>query len=196
MAVTERRMPTDRTARTRLSTCCRNDDRENRGHSKGLEKALVYRGCVAVASQPSRARVQRDECFCAALHCEKEGYKIPRFCTFDCVQKLNKSGKDGEELPRVSVLRGEKSFPVMLTTFTCIHKETKEKIKYDDYKKLSDDEKEQYNVYPKMQFSGSSMLRRPICRKRDRSCGKNWSRKIRVRQSRRASITVLPQSIR
>ena len=39
----------------------------------------------------------------------------------------------------------------MLTTFTCIHKETKEKIKYDDYKKLSDEEKEQYNVYPKMQ---------------------------------------------
>ena len=85
------------------------------------------------------------------LHCEKEGYKIPRFCTFDCVQRLNKPGKDGEELPRVSVLRGEKSFPVMLTTFTCIHKETKEKIKYDDYKKLSDDEKKNYNVYPKMQ---------------------------------------------
>ena len=85
------------------------------------------------------------------LHCEKEGYKIPRFCTFDCVQRLNKPGKEGEELPRVSVLRGEKSFPVMLTTFTCIHKETKEKIKYDDYKRLSDDEKKNYNVYPKMQ---------------------------------------------
>ena len=40
---------------------------------------------------------------------------------------------------------------MMLTTFTCIHKETKEKIKYDDYKKLSDEEKAQYNVYPKMQ---------------------------------------------
>ena len=39
----------------------------------------------------------------------------------------------------------------MLTTFTCIHKETKEKIKYDDYKKLSDEEKAQYNVYPRMQ---------------------------------------------
>ena len=89
--------------------------------------------------------------FMLLLHCEKDGYKIPRFCTFDCVQRLNKPGKDGEELPRVSVLRGEKSFPVMLTTFTCIHKETKEKIKYDDYKKLSDKEKEQYNVYPKMQ---------------------------------------------
>ena len=21
------------------------------------------------------------------IHCEKEGYKIPRFCTFECVQK-------------------------------------------------------------------------------------------------------------
>lgn len=85
------------------------------------------------------------------LHCEKEGYTIPRFCTFDCVQRLNKPGKDDEELPRVSVLKGEKSFPVMLTTFTCIHKESKEKIKYDDYKNLSNDEREQYNVYPKMQ---------------------------------------------
>ena len=85
------------------------------------------------------------------LLCEKEGYKIPRFCTFDCVQRLNKPGKDGQELPRVSILRGEKSFPVMLTTFTCIHKETKEKIRYDDYKKLSNEVQLQYNVYPKMQ---------------------------------------------
>ena len=89
------------------------------------------------------------------LHCENEGYKIPRFCTFDCVQRMNKptekQAKEGVELPRVSVNKGEKSFPVMLTTFTCIHKETKEKIKYDDYKKLSDDEKKMYNVYPKMQ---------------------------------------------
>ena len=88
--------------------------------------------------------------FMLLLHCENEGYKIPRFCTFDCVQRLNNPGKDGKELPRVSVLRGEKSFPVMLTTFTCIHKETKEKIKYEDYKKLSDDEKKEYNVYPNM----------------------------------------------
>ena len=66
------------------------------------------------------------------LHCENEGYKIPRFCTFDCVQRMNKpsekQAKEGVELPRVSVNKGEKSFPVMLTTFTCIHKETKEKI--------------------------------------------------------------------
>lgn len=90
--------------------------------------------------------------------CEKNGYKIPWFCTFDCVQRLNgKSGKvegSGQaenEKPRVSILKGEKSFPVMLTTFTCIHKETKEKIRFDDYKRMSDEEKERYNVYPKMQ---------------------------------------------
>ena len=85
------------------------------------------------------------------LHCEKQGYTIPRFCTFDCVQRLNTPGKDGQELPRVSILRGEKSFPVMLTTFTCIHKETKEKIKYDEHKKLYEKEQEQYNVFPRMQ---------------------------------------------
>ena len=89
--------------------------------------------------------------FMLLLHCEKSGYTIPRFCTFDCVQRLNKPDKNGKELPRVSVLRGEKSFPVMLTTFTCIHKETKEKIKYEEYKKLSEKEQEQYNVFPRMQ---------------------------------------------
>ncbi|GAB0482899.1 hypothetical protein KML24007_16450 [Alistipes indistinctus] len=85
------------------------------------------------------------------LHCERKGYAIPRFCTFDCVQRMNVPEKEGEERPRVSVLRGEKSFPVMFPTFTCVHKETKEKIKYDDYKKLSAEEKEQYNVYLRMQ---------------------------------------------
>ncbi len=86
--------------------------------------------------------------FMLMFHCEKEGYKIPRFCTFDCVQRMN---RDAKELPRVSVLKGEKSFPVMLTTFTCVHKDTKEKIKYDDYKKLTPEEQERYNVYPRMQ---------------------------------------------
>lgn len=87
------------------------------------------------------------------LHCEKNGYKIPRFCTFDCVQRMNRDAKDreGNELPKVSVLKGEKSFPVMLTTFTCVHKDTKEKIKYDDYKRLSPEEQKHYNVYPRMQ---------------------------------------------
>lgn len=86
------------------------------------------------------------------LHCEKEGYKIPRFCTFDRIQLFNKAGKkDEEQKPRVSVLRGEHSFPVMLTTFTVVNKETKEHIKWEDYKLLSQEEREKYNVYPKLQ---------------------------------------------
>lgn len=131
--------------------------------------------------------------FMLLLHCEKEGYKIPRFCTFDCVQKLNKSGKDGEELPRVSVLRGEKSFPVMLTISI---RRPRRKSSMTITRNSPMTKRNSTMFIRRCRFSGSSMLRRPICRKRDRSCGKNWSRKIRVRQSRRASITVLPQSIR
>ena len=39
------------------------------------------------------------------MYCEKKGYKIPRFCTFDCVQRLNDAKRkdaDGNPLPRVS----------------------------------------------------------------------------------------------
>ena len=96
------------------------------------------------------------------MHCEKQGYKQPVFCTFDRVAGLNytkdKQGvrqqikdNNGQELPKVSILKGEKSFPVFITTFTVVDKETKEKIKYDDYKQLSEEEKKGYNVYPKLQ---------------------------------------------
>ena len=90
--------------------------------------------------------------FLLLLHCEKEGYKIPRFCTFDRIQQFNKPGsRDKEAKPRVSVLKGEHSFPVMLTTFTVVNKETKEHIKWEDYKLLSQEQREKYNVYPKLQ---------------------------------------------
>lgn len=90
--------------------------------------------------------------FMLLLYCEKEGYKIPRFCTFDRIQQFNKTGKKEEnQKPRVSVLKGEHSFPVMLTTFTVVNKETKEHIKWEDYKQLSQEEREKYNVYPKLQ---------------------------------------------
>ena len=90
--------------------------------------------------------------FLLLLHCEKEGYKIPRFCTFDRIQQFNKPGsRDKEANPRVSVLKGEHSFPVMLTTFTVVDKETKERIKWEDYKLLSQEQREKYNVYPKLQ---------------------------------------------
>lgn len=95
------------------------------------------------------------------MHCEKEGFKLPVFCTFDRVVGLNYSkdkegGKvqltdaEGNELPKVSINKGSKSIPVFITTFTCVDKETKEKIKYDDYKRLTEEEKAKYNVYPKL----------------------------------------------
>lgn len=95
------------------------------------------------------------------LLCEENGYKLPVFCTFQRVSGLNystdKQGNhkpltdaNGERLPQVSVLKGEKSFPVFITTFTVVNKETKEKIKMEDYQKLSPEEQEKYSVYPKL----------------------------------------------
>lgn len=54
------------------------------------------------------------------MHCEKEGYPVARFCTFAALQRLGAPGQ-----PLVTVLKGAKSFPVLLTTFTCVEKETK-----------------------------------------------------------------------
>lgn len=123
--------------------------------SKDWSKPWITEGSLGWPKNLSGREYNGMNALMLLLHCERNGYKIPRFCTFDCVQRLNKptekQAKEGVELPRVSVNRGEKSFPVMLTTFTCIHKESKEKIKYDDYKMLSDEEKKMYNVYPKMQ---------------------------------------------
>ena len=39
----------------------------------------------------------------------------------------------------------------MLTTFTVVHAETKERIKYEDYKQMTEEERAKYNVYPKLQ---------------------------------------------
>ena len=116
------------------------------------------------------------------LHCEKEGYKIPRFCTFDRIQQFNKTGKkDEEQKPRVSVLKGEHSFPVMLTTFTVVNKETKEHIKWEDYKLLSQEEREKYNVYPKLQtYHCLQCGDQTNLRRSDQSFGRNWNRNTRM----------------
>lgn len=95
------------------------------------------------------------------MHCENEGFRIPVFMTFDRVKGLNYQGgrktggvqavdRGGNPLPEVSVNKGAKSFPVFLTTFTVVDPDTHEKIKYDDYKKLPDEEKQRFKVYPKL----------------------------------------------
>ena len=96
------------------------------------------------------------------LQAEKMGYEIPVWGTFDRITSLNyvKDGngnvfqardKQGHKLPMVTVNKGEKSFPVFLTTFTVVNPETKEKIPYDDYRNLSKEEQAKYKVYPKLQ---------------------------------------------
>lgn len=85
------------------------------------------------------------------------GYQLPVFLTYNKCISLNFTDtpqgrvpavdEEGTKLPWVHVLKGEKSFPVFLTTFT-VKGENDVKIKYEDYKLLSDAEKANYKVYP------------------------------------------------
>ena len=96
------------------------------------------------------------------MQAEKMGYEIPVWATFDRITGLNfvkdKNGnvfyardKNNNKLPQVSVNKGEKSFPVFLTTFTVVNPETKERIPYDDYRLLLKEDQAKYKVYPKLQ---------------------------------------------
>ncbi len=96
------------------------------------------------------------------LQAEKMGYDIPVWGTFDRITNLNtikdKHGnvfyardENGFKLPQVTINKGEKSFPVFLTTFTVVDPKTKEKIPYDDYRNLSNEEQAKYKVFPKLQ---------------------------------------------
>ena len=96
------------------------------------------------------------------LQAEKMGYDIPVWGTFDRITNLNtvkdKHGnvfyerdENGFKKPQVTVNKGEKSFPVFLTTFTVVDPKTKEKIPYDDYRNLSKEEQAKYKVFPKLQ---------------------------------------------
>ena len=96
------------------------------------------------------------------MQAEKMGYDIPVWGTFDRIAAMNftkqKDGTrtptvdaNGQKLPMVTINKGERSFPVFLTTFTVVDKDTKERIPYDDYKKMDKDQRAQYNVYPKLQ---------------------------------------------
>lgn len=91
------------------------------------------------------------------LLCERMKYRLPVFLTYNKCVSLNfndtPQGRmpavdaEGNRLPWVHVRKGEKSFPVMLTTFT-VKGENGEKIRYEDYKLLSPEEKKKYRVFP------------------------------------------------
>lgn len=99
------------------------------------------------------------------LHTQTEGYKVPVFATYNNLMSLNyektekKRGKgkgrkpgerikdaEGNELPFVSVLKGEKSFPVIFAKPFAVNEETKEYISIERYDNLSDEDKEKYTV--------------------------------------------------
>lgn len=95
------------------------------------------------------------------LHSEKMGYESPIWGTFDRITGLNyqkdKNGEcsplldaEGNKLPMVSVNKGEKSFPVFMTSFTVIDPQTKTKIPYDEYRQMTREDQSAYKVFPKM----------------------------------------------
>lgn len=90
------------------------------------------------------------------MHCEKMGYNLPIFITYKRTISLNftetSEGRcpavdaDGNKLPWVHVKKGEKSFPVFVTTYYA-RDENGKKIKIEEYRKLSSAEQAKYSVY-------------------------------------------------
>lgn len=90
------------------------------------------------------------------FQCQKEKYSLPIFGTFDRYKSLNfatsKQGKrEKTDEPPVCIKKGEKSFPVFITTFTVVDPKTNEKVKYDEYKEMSEEERERFHVFPRLQ---------------------------------------------
>ena len=125
------------------------------------KKPWFTEGCLSWPKNLSGRHYNGMNSMMLLMHCEKEGYKYPVFCTFDRVMGLNYNRSsvgnvpavdaEGNKRPMVSVKKGEKSFPVFLTCFTVVNKDTKEKIKYEEYKQLTESERALYDVYPKLQ---------------------------------------------
>lgn len=88
------------------------------------------------------------------LYAEEKGYTLPVYTTFDALQRINatnkvKAEKKGEDASPIMIIKGEKSFPVFVTTYSVINKETHEKITWESYKALSAEVKDNYFVYPR-----------------------------------------------
>lgn len=79
--------------------------------------------------------------FMLQILCEMKGYELPVFLTF------NQAKEEG-----ISILKGEKSFPVYFFNFIVIHITTKEKISIEAYRELSEEEREKYNVFRNLKY--------------------------------------------
>lgn len=92
--------------------------------------------------------------FFLMLVCEDKGYRYPMFLTRNQINSENysttgrgfKKDKDGNKLPVVHILKGEKAIPVIFSDFYVVHKDTNEKISFSAYKRLSADQQKEYKV--------------------------------------------------
>lgn len=73
--------------------------------------------------------------------CEKYNYQTPVFLTF------NQAKEKG-----ISILKGSKSFPVYYPIYYAYRLDTKERISLDEYKALSDEEKQSYKLHLYYQY--------------------------------------------
>lgn len=83
------------------------------------------------------------------MHCESSGYELPIFATFNKIVSLNFNSETKEylkDLPHVGVNKGEKSFPIILKELVAKHKVTRKNIRLDEYKRLSEEEKADYDI--------------------------------------------------
>ena len=95
--------------------------------------------------------------FILSLLSEKWNYKVPVFATLRRFDELNytvdKNGKrqpvtdeKGNKLPLVHVLKGQHSFPVQFNNITFVNKDTGDKTSYKNYKAMTPEEREAYDV--------------------------------------------------
>lgn len=94
------------------------------------------------------------------LTAEKKHYDVPVWGTYNRLTALNYQqgegsplplrDKDGNDLPKVTVNKGEHGSNVYITTFIVIHKETKEKIPYETYRQMNHEEQQHWAVYPRL----------------------------------------------
>lgn len=103
--------------------------------------------------------------FVLMLHTQEKGYAVPVYATSSNLMSLNyeksekkrdkgkvkKAGErvkdaEGNPLPFVSILKGEKSFPVLFARPFAVDEEKKDYISIEKYNNLTDEEKEKYTV--------------------------------------------------
>ena len=105
---------------------------ESLGSKDGWQKPWFTEGTLSWPKNLSGREYNGMNALLLTMLCEKKGYELPVFCTFNRAVGLNyqtdKQGNkkqmtdaNGEPLPKVCINKGEKSFPVMLTSFTIVH---------------------------------------------------------------------------